>query len=132
MKGYLDQGVAEIVPGVVFIDKVSLEDEAVVPGAGRVINSLVHMLDIECFTSSTFCSNLLWRRPSLCIGPRSRSRKLQASSQSSCHHSPKARCRHSYSILHVVNVISADGVFDHRPYSEKALRKMIKRKAKAE
>jgi len=26
VKGYVDQGVAEIVPGVVFIDEVSLED----------------------------------------------------------------------------------------------------------
>lgn len=31
VKGYVDQGVAEVVPGVVFIDEV-------------------HMLDIECFT----------------------------------------------------------------------------------
>ena len=31
VKGYVDQGVAEVVPGVVFIDEV-------------------HMLDLECFT----------------------------------------------------------------------------------
>jgi RuvB-like protein 1 (pontin 52) len=31
VKGYVDQGVAEVVPGVVFVDEV-------------------HMLDVECFT----------------------------------------------------------------------------------
>lgn len=48
VKGYVDQGVAEVVPGVVFIDEVcpSVHDFR------RLITSLwqVHMLDIECFT----------------------------------------------------------------------------------
>jgi RuvB-like protein 1 (pontin 52) len=58
VKGYVDQGVAEIVPGVVFIDEVRFRSEG-----GRLLGkgddlwlrfsncrSQVHMLDIECFT----------------------------------------------------------------------------------
>ena len=48
VKGYVDQGVAEVIPGVVFIDEVRLEALRYF----RPIESKaqVHMLDIECFT----------------------------------------------------------------------------------
>jgi RuvB-like protein 1 len=46
---YIDQGVAELVPGVLFIDEVCVSSL----GTNYTSNSLilqVHMLDIECFT----------------------------------------------------------------------------------
>ena len=45
---------------------------------------------------------------------------------------PKAIPLQTLLALHAINVIFIDGVFDHRTYSEKALVKMIKHKAKAE
>lgn len=52
---YIDQGVAELVPGVLFIDEVCtfLLEVYVIIEIERVIMfilSKVHMLDIECFT----------------------------------------------------------------------------------
>ena len=44
VQGYIEQGVAEVVPGAVFIDEV-------------------HMLDIECFTNLNALFDLPWRRP---------------------------------------------------------------------
>ena len=48
VKGYVDQGVAEVVPGVVFIDEVSLLQRHV--RKNSLMAEQVHMLDIECFT----------------------------------------------------------------------------------
>ncbi|THH00165.1 hypothetical protein EW145_g7129 [Phellinidium pouzarii] len=56
VKGYVDQGVAEVVPGVVFIDEASNSNPFVLRGslfrfsANRISVLQVHMLDIECFT----------------------------------------------------------------------------------
>ena len=48
VKGYVDQGVAEVVPGVVFIDEVC---PLRCPIRLRLQSlAQVHMLDIECFT----------------------------------------------------------------------------------
>ncbi|TKA60928.1 RuvB-like helicase 1 [Cryomyces minteri] len=54
---YIDQGVAELVPGVLFIDEASLPSHSTVssprPSALSSQSTLmlhVHMLDIECFT----------------------------------------------------------------------------------
>lgn len=52
---YIDQGVAELVPGVLFIDEVSQAYHSFavprVPQPIRLTSNLqVHMLDIECFT----------------------------------------------------------------------------------
>lgn len=44
---YIDQGVAELVPGVLFIDEVRLLKSFV---SQLTRNEQVHMLDIECFT----------------------------------------------------------------------------------
>jgi RuvB-like protein 1 (pontin 52) len=49
VKGYVDQGVAEIIPGVVFIDEViSLSQEIIYMMLTNTFQ--VHMLDLECFT----------------------------------------------------------------------------------
>lgn len=54
VKGYVDQGVAEIVPGVVFIDEVCVTILIMPPSTTAPLNKTlplqVHMLDIECFT----------------------------------------------------------------------------------
>lgn len=47
VKGYVDQGVAEVVPGVVFIDEVR---DSCLWFATSPDPVQVHMLDIECFT----------------------------------------------------------------------------------
>ena len=49
VKGYVDQGVAEVVPGVVFIDEVSICSPPFLRDS-NVMELQVHMLDIECFT----------------------------------------------------------------------------------
>lgn len=49
VKGYVDQGVAEVVPGVVFIDEVRASWRSF-QTADLSCGSKVHMLDIECFT----------------------------------------------------------------------------------
>lgn len=49
VKGYVDQGVAEVIPGVVFIDEVRPDgSHHHVGGSCGVMQ--VHMLDVECFT----------------------------------------------------------------------------------
>ena len=45
---YIDQGVAELVPGVLFIDEVSVA--LIYQSLGTDLRYQVHMLDIECFT----------------------------------------------------------------------------------
>ena len=53
VKGYVDQGVAEVVPGVVFIDEVRLHLGLFgnnISANGTLRRWQVHMLDIECFT----------------------------------------------------------------------------------
>ena len=45
---YIDQGVAELVPGVLFIDEVGCQDFSTRKGSNT--QKQVHMLDIECFT----------------------------------------------------------------------------------
>jgi RuvB-like protein 1 (pontin 52) len=52
VQSYVDQGVAEVVPGVVFIDEVRPPCPARLPPAASssLTISKVHMLDIECFT----------------------------------------------------------------------------------
>lgn len=50
VKGYVDQGVAEVVPGVVFIDEVRSTCSFARSGHRIHVIMQVHMLDIECFT----------------------------------------------------------------------------------
>lgn len=51
VKGYVDQGVAEVVPGVVFIDEVrGMHDAGFRTLTVIFLFAQVHMLDIECFT----------------------------------------------------------------------------------
>ena len=45
---YIDQGVAELVPGVLFIDEVCITKPSRLPKINTIVQ--VHMLDIECFT----------------------------------------------------------------------------------
>lgn len=48
---YIDQGIAELVPGVLFIDEVGLcTRHILVSGLTDAQPQKVHMLDIECFT----------------------------------------------------------------------------------
>ena len=47
-KGYVDQGVAEVVPSVVFVDEVSICSPSTIRDS-NVMEIQVHMLDIECF-----------------------------------------------------------------------------------
>ena len=46
---YIDQGVAELVPGVLFIDEVK-PTPLPLPTQNTLTQSQVHMLDLECFT----------------------------------------------------------------------------------
>ncbi len=48
VKGYVDQGVAEVVPGVVFIDEVRAKCDYIRYSPDTL--QQVHMLDIECYT----------------------------------------------------------------------------------
>jgi RuvB-like protein 1 (pontin 52) len=51
VQGYVDQGVAEVVPGVVFIDEVSIPISfCFIERNEHTAFIQVHMLDIECFT----------------------------------------------------------------------------------
>jgi len=50
VKGYVDQGVAEVVPGVVFIDEVIFSIIHKVRCIADIHRYKVHMLDIECYT----------------------------------------------------------------------------------
>jgi len=62
VKGYVDQGVAEVIPGVVFIEEV-------------------RMLDMECFTPS---SSPHWHPPS--CWPPTEAKHLSAERPISLHH----------------------------------------------
>jgi RuvB-like protein 1 (pontin 52) len=48
VKGYVDQGVAEVIPGVVFIDEVCQRHHRFNAKSLKIYK--VHMLDVECFT----------------------------------------------------------------------------------
>lgn len=50
VQSYVDQGVAEVVPGVVFIDEVRQPRPARPFSTLLTMPTQVHMLDIECFT----------------------------------------------------------------------------------
>lgn len=50
VKGYIDQCVAEVVSGVVFIDEVSKAPSYVHHGTPLLQSQQLQMLDIECFT----------------------------------------------------------------------------------
>lgn len=51
VKGYVDQGVAEVIPGVVFIDEVRLDGSHYRRCELIWVEFMqVHMLDVECFT----------------------------------------------------------------------------------